>query len=48
MLTASTDASIEHRDGGNPDSSSDPSVGGSKARRKTGRRKQLTHLFFKK
>ena len=36
MLTASTGASIRAHDGGNPDSSSDASVGGSKARRRTG------------
>lgn len=46
MLTASTDASIRAQDGGNPDSSSDPSVGGSKAKRKTGSKATHTLIFF--
>lgn len=45
MLTASTGASIRAHDAGNPDSSSDPSVGGSKARRKTGRKATHTLIF---
>lgn len=47
MLTASTDASIREHNGAKPDSSSDPSVGGSKARRKTGRKATHTLTFLK-